>query len=78
MRNWVLGMIGAALLCSGSASAEYCTKKRVDKCGCHHQFGVRHCHPSRKTGHCEAPVKHEVAAPKPGEKPQPKNAPVSL
>ncbi|MDC0711967.1 hypothetical protein POL68_26100 [Stigmatella sp. ncwal1] len=33
-----------------------CAKKRVDACGCHHVYGVRHCHPSRKGDHCEAPV----------------------
>lgn len=30
-----------------------CAKKRVDACGCHHVYGVRHCHPKRTTGHCE-------------------------
>jgi hypothetical protein len=33
-----------------------CAKKRVDACGCHHVYGIRHCHPNRKTNHCEAPV----------------------
>lgn len=40
-----------------------CDKKRVDACGCHHVYGLRHCHPARKTDHCEAPVKLKVAAP---------------
>jgi hypothetical protein len=31
-----------------------CAKKRVDACGCHHVYGVRHCHPKRKTEHCES------------------------
>jgi hypothetical protein len=31
-----------------------CTKKRVDPCGCHHVYGVRHCHPNRATAHCES------------------------
>lgn len=31
-----------------------CNKKRVDACGCHHVYGVRHCHPKRKTEHCES------------------------
>lgn len=31
-----------------------CAKKRVDACGCHHVYGVRHCHANRKTPHCEA------------------------
>ena len=29
-----------------------CAKKRVDACGCHHVYGVRHCHPKRQTEHC--------------------------
>ncbi|HYO66825.1 MAG TPA: hypothetical protein VEU33_12135, partial [Archangium sp.] len=33
-----------------------CSKKRVDACGCHHVYGVRHCHPKRKSEHCEAMV----------------------
>ena len=41
-----------------------CSKKRVDACGCHHVYGVRHCHPKRKSEHCEAMVK----APSPDEK----------
>lgn len=32
-------------------------EKRADKCGCHHQYGLRHCHPKFKTKTCEAPVK---------------------
>jgi hypothetical protein len=31
-----------------------CSKKRVDACGCHHVYGVRHCHPKRKSDHCES------------------------
>jgi hypothetical protein len=34
-----------------------CGKKRVDACGCHHVYGVRHCHPKRKSEHCEAMVR---------------------
>lgn len=37
-----------------------CAKKRVDACGCHHVYGIRHCHPNRKGGHCEAPVKAQM------------------
>lgn len=37
-----------------------CAKKRVDACGCHHVYGIRHCHPNRKTDHCEAPVNASV------------------
>jgi len=36
-----------------------CNHKRVDACGCHHVYGVRHCHPNRKTDHCEAVVQNE-------------------
>lgn len=39
-----------------------CAKKRVDPCGCHHVYGIRHCHPNRKGGHCEAPVKAQLPA----------------
>ena len=39
-----------------------CAKKRVDPCGCHHVYGIRHCHPSRKGDHCEAPVKAQLPA----------------
>jgi hypothetical protein len=48
-----------------------CAKKRVDACGCHHVYGIRHCHPNRKGGHCEAPVKAQMP-----EKQE--NEPVSL
>jgi hypothetical protein len=34
--------------------SEACTKKRVDRCGCHRIFGIKHCHPNRRTDHCEA------------------------
>ena len=30
-----------------------CQKKRVDPCGCHHVYGLRHCHPNRMSSHCE-------------------------
>jgi hypothetical protein len=39
-----------------------CAKKRVDPCGCHHVYGIRHCHPNRKGDHCEAPVKAQLPA----------------
>jgi hypothetical protein len=48
-----------------------CAKKRVDACGCHHVYGIRHCHPNRKGDHCQAPVKAQVSETK-------KNEPVSL
>ncbi|AGC41415.1 hypothetical protein MYSTI_00056 [Myxococcus stipitatus DSM 14675] len=50
-----------------------CAKKRVDACGCHHVYGIRHCHPNRKGEHCEAPVKAQVSA---SETPETTEAPV--
>ncbi|HEX8435566.1 hypothetical protein [Archangium sp.] len=41
-----------------------CSKKRVDACGCHHVYGVRHCHPKRKSEHCEAMVQANEPAEK--------------
>jgi cell pole-organizing protein PopZ len=43
-----------------SYPSSVCKKKRVDACGCHHVYGVRHCHPDRKGKHCEAIVKAEA------------------
>lgn len=40
-----------------------CAKKRVDACGCHHVYGVRHCHSKRQTEHCEGVVSAEKPAP---------------
>jgi hypothetical protein len=37
-----------------------CSTKRVDACGCHHQYGLRHCHPKLKSSRCEAPVRAEL------------------
>ena len=44
---------------------------RTDRCGCHHQYGVRHCHPKLKTKHCEAPVNEVRPAPKKDEQEKP-------
>jgi len=49
-----------------------CAKKRVDPCGCHHVYGIRHCHPNRKGDHCEAPVKAEVESPRKRQDPSKK------
>ena len=38
---------------------------RTDKCGCHNQYGLRHCHPSKKTKRCEAPVSTVPPSPAP-------------
>jgi hypothetical protein len=50
------------------AAPAWAHEKRTDRCGCHHEFGLRHCHPNKKTQGCEAPVKAKVPA-------QPKAAP---
>jgi hypothetical protein len=39
-----------------------CAKKRVDSCGCHHVYGVRHCHPKRQSDHCEGMVQADEAS----------------
>ncbi len=54
-RGWgALAAVGAMLLW-GTPSAAH-VEKRTDPCGCHHQWGLRHCHPKKKTQRCEAPV----------------------
>ncbi|MHB8878950.1 MAG: hypothetical protein ACYC8T_35055 [Myxococcaceae bacterium] len=47
-------------------------ESRMDKCGCHNQYGLRHCHPSKRTKRCIAPVKGKTEAPPPQRKPVPK------
>ncbi len=39
-----------------------CAKKRVDSCGCHHVYGVRHCHSKRQSEHCEGLVQSDESA----------------
>ncbi len=51
-RTWMV----LALLWARAAMAH---DDRADKCGCHNQYGLRHCHPSKKTSKCEAPAKGE-------------------
>ena len=41
---------------AAAVNPQACEKKRVDACGCHHLYGLRHCHPNRKGPHCELPV----------------------
>lgn len=61
--------VGALLLALGlGAAPALAHERRADKCGCHHQYGVRHCHPKLKTKHCEAPVKEVQPAPKDEQK----------
>jgi hypothetical protein len=48
-------------LATPSFGTQSCQKKRVDACGCHHVYGVRHCHPKRKSEHCEVMAVREIA-----------------
>jgi hypothetical protein len=58
------GVLAIALLTGLPIFAEGpCAKKRVDACGCHHVYGVRHCHPNRRTKYCEAPASGKLPAP---------------
>lgn len=66
--GWEMGILGSLLLAvtlnAGPVDVKtapvfnpsVCAKKRVDACGCHHVYGVRHCHPKRRSDHCEAMV----------------------
>jgi hypothetical protein len=54
-----------------STNGSSCAQKRTDACGCHHHFGLRHCHPKRKTARCEAPVASQRPVPQ-------QSTPVSL
>lgn len=56
MKAWPLALSVVLLAAPGAAH-----EKRTDRCGCHHQFGLRHCHPKKKTPKCEAPVKASEA-----------------
>jgi hypothetical protein len=58
MRRWIFAL-GVALCMAGAPSLGH-EGKRTDPCGCHHQWGVRHCHPHKKTPRCEAPVRSKV------------------
>lgn len=49
-----LAALLALLWLSAPAEAH---ERRVDRCGCHSQYGLRHCHPRLKTRRCEATVK---------------------
>jgi hypothetical protein len=55
MRRGAFGL-GIAL-CLLSASVVAHNEKRTDPCGCHHQWGLRHCHLKKKTPRCEAPAR---------------------
>ncbi|HYV49607.1 MAG TPA: hypothetical protein VFA20_32330 [Myxococcaceae bacterium] len=60
-RAWGL-LLGAGLLVAAPARAH--DEKRTDKCGCHHQYGLRHCHPNKATPYCEAPASAKSPDPK--------------
>lgn len=61
--------LGAALLAAPATARAH--QKRTDRCGCHHQYGLRHCHPNKKTQSCEAPVQGKAKV-----KPPPPTRPV--
>lgn len=61
MGKWAVAMVlGATLWTPPLVSSGRCAKKPVDACGCHHVYGVRHCHPNRKTSKCEAVAEAET------------------
>ncbi|MCI0572698.1 MAG: hypothetical protein L0Y66_18240 [Myxococcaceae bacterium] len=65
-----LGVVAPAQAASPplqATSGSSCAKKRTDACGCHHHFGLRHCHPKLKTPRCEAPVRAQAPQPDAGE-----------
>ena len=49
IRTWTVAF---ALLAWPAAAHQ----RMTDKCGCHSQYGLRHCHLKKKTKVCEAPV----------------------
>ena len=58
MERWILAAAVAGCLSAAPAWAH--SSKRTDPCGCHHQWGLRHCHPTKKTESCEAPASATV------------------
>ena len=57
-----LGLGWGFLLCAGLlvAAPARAHDHRTDRCGCHHQYGLRHCHPNKKSQGCEAPASARV------------------
>lgn len=58
MKRVLWGIMAATCLASAPALAH--KSKRTDPCGCHHQFGLRHCHMKEKSDKCEAPVSKDA------------------
>jgi hypothetical protein len=71
MRRGAWAVAAAVALLSAPALGHQ--EKRTDPCGCHHQWGLRHCHPKKKTSRCEAPAskKDEPRAPERSPAPAP-------
>ncbi|HZA49964.1 MAG TPA: hypothetical protein VE549_04435 [Myxococcaceae bacterium] len=58
MREWALRLcVGLGLIGLPSFAHH---EKKTDPCGCHHQWGLRHCHPKKKTPRCEAPARSQA------------------
>jgi hypothetical protein len=68
--GFLTGMVLAVALQAGPVETtaapvfnpSLCAKKRVDPCGCHHVYGIRHCHQNRKSNHCEAQARADEPA----------------
>lgn len=73
MRGWMLA-IGMALGLAATPALAH-KEKRTDPCGCHHQWGLRHCHPQKKSPKCEAPASDSAGEEQAGKK-APRKSPV--
>ena len=75
MARWILaGMVMVAM----SAPTAWAHKsKRTDPCGCHHEYGLRHCHPNQKKETCEAPVEAQRPHPHARKKDEKKDPPAN-
>ncbi|MGA9524301.1 MAG: hypothetical protein WBV82_22795 [Myxococcaceae bacterium] len=67
MQRWVVALVLAGFV--GTTPVWAHSSKRTDACGCHHQWGLRHCHPAKKTVSCEAPATAEKPSGKPAKPP---------
>ena len=55
-----MGRLRTFVICAGllaGPATALSHEKRTDRCGCHQQYGLRHCHPSKRTQGCEAPAR---------------------